>query len=128
MSELTILLPGKPGQRPGALERRAGRRHAFAGGQLVRLTAKPAFRPYQALLQNVSSQGVGLLVGGTFEPGTELAVLPRARRPGIPGVLRAHVRHTTRQPNGTWLIGCSLTHSLSGEELLALLGGTAAAA
>jgi hypothetical protein len=71
------------------------------------------------MIQNVSSTGIGLVLGRRFEPGTTLSVeLPGTdRRP-----LLARVVQVQRQPDGRWLLGCTLASRLSEEEVEQMRG------
>jgi hypothetical protein len=70
-----------------------------------------------AILQNVSAQGIGLLLTESVPPDTVLEI----EMPGRSLVKRfARVVHSTKQADG-WLVGCSLNSSLSDGELEGLL-------
>jgi hypothetical protein len=105
----------------GALEPRTELRAASRSrcGKLVRVrqvTVPPsAFR--LSLMQDVSAQGIGLLLTQPLTPGTLLEV-EVGHGSAAPWVAR--VVHSTKQEGG-WLIGCTLNHSLSDAEVKRLL-------
>ena len=104
-----------------ASPRRAERRYRCTRWHAVRLVNWAVLDVRRAALRDVSRRGIGLLTRQPFELGTVLDVHLGAGRAGAPALLRANVRHATRLPGGTWLVGCSLSRSLAGKELLALL-------
>lgn len=77
---------------------------------------------WQAKVRDVSVGGLGLVLKRRFERGAGLAIeIPAtASRPG--DTLLVKVVHTTRLPDGEWLLGCALVSQLSEDELKALVG------
>ncbi len=91
-------------------------------GVRVRVVGRPDFRPVWATVYDVSATGVGLLLPWPYPADAVLAL-------GIPGRvgdraahLSARVRHVAELPDGGVLLGCSLSRSLTGDELFTLLG------
>jgi hypothetical protein len=83
----------------------------------VRRATPPGATFRLALVQNVSTQGIGLLLTEAVPPETVLEI----EMHGQSIVKRfARVVHSTRQSDG-WLVGCSLNNSLSDGELERLL-------
>jgi hypothetical protein len=70
-----------------------------------------------AIVQNLSTQGIGLLLTEAIAPDTVLEIEIHGR-----SIVKRFVRvvHSTRQADG-WLVGCSLNSSLSDGELEVLL-------
>jgi hypothetical protein len=87
----------------------------------VRLLTQPGFQLYRAVVRDISPQGIGLLTEQPFVAGAVLAVLLPRRHTNVSGVLTAQVRRATRLPDGTWLVGCSLSRPLTEKELRTLL-------
>jgi hypothetical protein len=87
----------------------------------VRFLVKPSFYSHQGNLKDLSPKGVSLSSISCVEPGTDLAIQVHTRQDGLPMILSAQVRHCTRQSDGVWLLGCSLSRMLSDYELFALL-------
>lgn len=72
-------------------------------------------------VRDISVTGIGLLARTPVPPATFLFVELQSMVDGSARRLRARVIHVTRQSNGSWLLGCSLTDELTLEELLGLL-------
>jgi hypothetical protein len=67
----------------------------------------------EAAVDNVSGQGIGLVVPEPVESDSYLALLVD----GIVRLLLARVIHVTPQSEGAWLVGCELVSRLKDEEL-----------
>ena len=63
---------------------------------------------WEAIVRNISSDGIGLLLGRRFEPGVLLAIEVTDKNDGPMPLLLARVIHATARPEGGWLIGCCL--------------------
>lgn len=76
---------------------------------------------WPAVIRDVSTGGIGLVLSRRFERGTGLAieVPPGEQLPGE--TLLARVVHATRLADGKWLLGCAFVSTLSEEELQQLL-------
>ena len=81
-------------------------RHLCVEGGVVRLSVRPEFRGRRALLVDVSTGGIGLLMEDELEAGTML-VFELKTPPGMPSISRiARVRHSRPQPtpsDAPWL-------------------------
>jgi hypothetical protein len=75
---------------------------------------------WEATVRNISSHGVGLLLGRRFEPGVLLAIEVADQSDGQMRLLLARVVHATARPEGGWLIGCCLLNSLTDDEVQSL--------
>jgi hypothetical protein len=104
-------------------ERRHLARYLCTPPRPVRLIARPNFNSISALVHDFSLRGIGLVCDRTFEPGTLLAVQLQSRNAGLSGILTAKVKHLTDLANGKWLVGCSLSRSLTDDEVFTLLRG-----
>jgi hypothetical protein len=89
----------------------------------VRFIVRPLFRAGQAQLRDISESGVGLITAEPLSTTARLALELHTGHGSDSGLLTAWVRHATLLPDGSWLIGCSLTRNLSGSEIQALLAG-----
>ena len=121
MPNPTAPLPGRLAPDPPSVEHRAAPRYRSARRPALRVVARPTFRCVRAVVRDVSVRGLALLVAERFEPGTVLAVELRERDGEVSGVLTARVRHLRRAPGDLWLVGCSLSRTLTDDELAALL-------
>jgi hypothetical protein len=106
---------------PLRLERRAVERYPCRRSPFVRVLARPSFQMYRAFLQDVSPEGLGLVLDRSFDVGTLLAIQLRTLHAGVSGILTARVIHATPQPDGSWLLGCRLNRRLTEEEIFHLL-------
>jgi hypothetical protein len=117
----TVRVRLEPVERVPKKEHRSLPRSCSRHRPALRLLTRPGLRRYSALVRDVSQRGIGLLLQQSLEPGTMVVIeLPR-RHTGFSGILSGQVRHATLQADGCWLVGCSLTRSLSEEELNCLL-------
>ncbi len=76
---------------------------------------------WEATVRNISCEGIGLLLGRRFEPGALLAIELTEAAEGRKRLLLARVAHATQQPEGHWLVGCTLVHPLTEDEVQLLL-------
>lgn len=71
-------------------------------------------------MRDISTSGIGLLLGRRFEPGALLSIEVMDRSEGQMRLLLARVAHATARPGGGWLVGCALVNPLTDEEVAAL--------
>jgi TPP-dependent trihydroxycyclohexane-1,2-dione (THcHDO) dehydratase len=71
--------------------------------------------------QDISVNGIGLVLSQRFEPGTVLAIELLISSQSFSQTLQARVLHTTAQADGRWSAGCELLDQLSDDQLRALL-------
>jgi PilZ domain len=108
---------------PSPPERRASARRPCPGAVLVEFLVKPTFSRGRGQLRDLSAEGLGLLLLHRLDLGVVLFVRLPGLRPGSSVTQMARVMHTTRLPDGSWLVGCKLTHRLSEVQLRAVLTG-----
>ena len=72
-----------------------------------------------ARVRNVSVDRIGLLLGAPIEPGTRLTIEMKTLDPSILLTLLARVVHSTKQEEGSWIVGCKFITRPSEEDLLA---------
>jgi hypothetical protein len=101
---------------PTAMECRAATRHGYPRGAAARVLVKPLRRKQAALVRDLSTRGVGLVVADRIEPGASL-VVALCGRLGSSLLLAAQAVHATPQADGRWHIGCRLTPQLDDAEL-----------
>jgi hypothetical protein len=107
-------------------DRRQVARYSCHQRARVRFIARPSFRPYRAVLRDISTNGIGLVLDHRLEPGTVMAIQLRSKFTGLSGILSAKCTHCTPLPNGTWLLGCTLSRSLTVDEVRTLQEDTTA--
>ncbi len=83
------------------------------------LRAADGENAWDARVIDISSTGVGLLLGRRFEPGTLLAFRLEGRSGGQSYHAVARVVHATRQAEGGWLLGCALLDPLDERQVRA---------
>ena len=103
------------------MDRRGCDRYPCLRRPAVRVLARPSFQSYHAIVRDVAFRSIGLLLEKPFDTGTILAIQMRSRHTGFSGILSAQVQHTTQQADGTWLLGCTLSRSLTDDEIFQLL-------
>ena len=108
---------GPPAPQNGGAEKRTEPRRLCRRLVRIRRAMPPGAASRLAIVQNVSTHGIGLLLTEPFPAETLLEI----EMPGPSIVKRfARVVHSTKQADG-WLVGCSLNSSLSDGELERLL-------
>jgi hypothetical protein len=80
----------------------------------------PSRVPLQVQIRDLSASGIGLINECAVEEGTFLMITLRAQRLEL--VVRARIVHATEQKDGSWLLGCALSRSLTSKELEELAG------
>jgi hypothetical protein len=111
--------PGRSGRSIGR-ERRGEPRHPCRQAACCYSLTTKQLERYWAWIRDVSLRGVGLLLSRKFEPDTLLIIEVRSTQRRLLLPLTARVVHSSRQPEGDWLIGCLFTRELNSEELHAL--------
>jgi hypothetical protein len=81
---------------------------------LVTIADDPWGAPLRAILDNLSEQGMGLVLLRPIELGATLLVQLRSRQAGSHQTLHARVVHASLLSDGMWLVGCTLASELSG--------------
>lgn len=76
---------------------------------------------WEATVRNISCDGIGLLLGRRFEPGALLSIELTESSQERQRLLLARVAHATPQPDGKWLVGCTLLNPLGEDEIQTLL-------
>lgn len=72
-------------------------------------------------IHDVSVTGIGLIVNSCFRSGAILEVRVGNGPSGVARPVLARVKQATAQPDGTWLLGCTLVSRLSDADLQALV-------
>src|SRR5262245_32071694 len=118
-------MPDKPSppQAAPSRERRASARHLCPHGAVIPYLLKPDYDRGEAVLRDLSTDGMCLLLGHPLNVGAMLVVRLPGLLPGATVTRVAHVTHATPQEGGGWLIGCRLAHSLSDSQIRRALQG-----
>src|SRR5262245_43968556 len=113
----------QPAELNGRLpaERRVRVRHPVSPETAGRFGAFRRQGAVSAQVVNVSTDGLGLLLGYGLPPGTSLVIEFRVPGEADAPALLARVAHATAQGDGTWLIGCAFDLPLTDDELRVLL-------
>ena len=72
-------------------------------------------------IKNVSSEGIGLIVGRKLEPGLLLAVTITNPTKPFNKTLMVRVMHVTEQAGGSYLVGGAFTTALAYDELTTMV-------
>jgi hypothetical protein len=78
-------------------------------------------RPWKAMIRDLSTTGIGMVLNQSFETGTQLAIELNSPDGLLAYTVLTRVVHATRLPNGSHVVGCSFVRELSEEELRNLL-------
>jgi hypothetical protein len=106
-------------------ERRASVRYScdpesFSDNSCRPITA-PKKEAWPALIRDLSTSGIGIVINRRFEPGTLLTVdLEDAERTTQRSLLVRVVRISQENP-ASWVHGCTFTYKMSEAELLDLM-------
>jgi hypothetical protein len=76
---------------------------------------------WPAIVADISTTGIGLVVGIRHDPGTTLPIDLYCTSSGYTRSLRVRVVRTQRMPDGHWFCGCRFDEPIHHEELDALL-------
>jgi PilZ domain len=106
---------------PGAPERRRQPRQACPAGCQVLFIVRPSFQANRARVRDISEGGIGLVIPHSLDAGARLGIDLCGPRDGDSGLVTASVRHVTSLGDGSWLVGCSLSHNLADSEMRSLL-------
>jgi hypothetical protein len=74
-----------------------------------------------ALVKDISSTGLRLVLRRCYEPGRALAVSWRYPHGGTQHTLLVHVVHSHNDGSGTWHVGCSMVCQISDKQLAELV-------
>jgi PilZ domain len=119
MPKPTLLVQAEFSEGLSEAERRLAERYFLDRKPPTCLLTRPNLEYLNALLENVSVNGIQLLVDRPLEPGTVLALRLTSGRFSV--IESAHVIYARPRPEGEWVIGCKLAAPLSGSELESLL-------
>jgi len=119
MSHTAVLLPQEC--ISGAAERRAWVRYPCELSSSCQPIVASRSGRWSAKIRNISAGGVGISLDRRFELQTLLSIEAQQEGSESSVSFLARVMHVTRQEDGTWLLGCSLRHPLSDEDLKGLL-------
>jgi hypothetical protein len=119
MAEPAYLVQAELSPALSRAERRMAERHFCRRRPEVRLLTRPGLQVLNARVENVSSNGLRLLVGGPLEPGTILGLQLRNDRPSL--IQSARVVYAKQHSEGEWAVGCKLSVPLSAGELKSLV-------
>ena len=113
--------PTETVRAPQAAERRAWVRYPSRRLEMIwHLFGMKAPEQRQARIQDISTQGVGLLVDRSFAQGSVLVLrLPGTSLERRPVLVR--VKHLQPLPNGQFKVGCTFVVPLSDEQLAELI-------
>jgi hypothetical protein len=113
-----IVVQGAPAILPE--ERRASVRYrSDAKGSCQTLSVRRE-TSWNAIVRDISPEGIGLLLARRFEPGVLVAIELTAAGDDQTRLLLARVAHATARPEGDWLVGCTLVSPLTNDEIQAL--------
>jgi hypothetical protein len=110
--------PRTTGQNPA--ERRVSVRYQSSLKGSCQTLSAHRETSWEAVIRDISPEGVGLLLSRRFEPGALLNIELTDSGDGQKRLLLARVVHATARPEGGWLIGCELISPLTNDEVQAL--------
>jgi hypothetical protein len=111
--------PTEPDGAPAVTERRTAERYPSDLLTSVHPLALPKKESVAAMVKDVSTGGISLVIRYRFEPGTLLVIdIDGASDSGAHPLL-GRVVHTTPRADGRWVLGCALRRQLSAEQLQA---------
>lgn len=102
-------------------DRRVRDRYLFGRHPQVKMIVKPHFRAQRAAIRDLSTKGVGLVLGRLLEPQTTVAIQMRSLTANQTWIGMARVRHVTCLESGIWLLGCTFARSLDDNDVASLI-------
>ncbi len=116
----------KPVPQPTGAERRASVRYpcsedSFGPDNSCRPITATRKESWSAVVRDLSTGGVGILVNRRFEPGTLLSVELQDPEKTAARTLLVRVVRLIQQDKDHWLLGCAFTTKLSEADLLTLM-------
>ncbi|MBL8794739.1 MAG: PilZ domain-containing protein [Planctomycetia bacterium] len=118
-------MPAEQTEKKGA-ERRGSVRYpcsaeSFSTDNSCRPITATKREAWTAIIRDLSTGGMGIIVPRRFEPGTLLTIdLEDAARTSHNSFV-VRVMHITQETENSWLLGCAFTSKLSEAELLSLM-------
>jgi len=106
---------------PSGKERRQAVRYLCGHRTMLQPISLREVAPLPVQVRDISATGLGLVSRVPLALGTFISLELQSMLSGTTRRLRARVIHTTRQRNGSWLLGCMLADELESEELHGLL-------
>lgn len=110
----------KTPERVGA-ERRIAKRHPCDLKVNDRLVVSVGLSSWPAIVADISTTGIGLVLGVRHDPGAALQIELFCASNGYARSIRAQIVRTKRMPDGYWFCGCAFDEQLDHGELNALL-------
>jgi hypothetical protein len=106
---------------PMGAERRRAVRYSCDLQVNDRLVVSIGTSSWPAVVADISTTGIGLVVGVRHDPGTTLPIDLYCTASGYARSLRVRVVRTQRMADGHWFCGCRFDEQLQHEELNQLL-------
>jgi len=100
-----------------ATERRIAIRRQPAMGTVCRLTTNDGGPPALALIWNISTTGISMLLHEPREPGTTVAGLLEIMTNGHTMPIAARVVHVKKLATGDYYIGATFPRAISSDEM-----------
>lgn len=106
---------------PVGAERRTSVRHPCGLQVNDRLVVSVGLSSWPAIVQDISTTGIGLVLGIRHDPGAALAIELFCTTNGYSRNVRAQIVRTRRLPDGYWFCGCAFAEQLEHRDLSSLL-------
>jgi hypothetical protein len=106
---------------PRGAERRQAVRYSCDLKVNDRLIVSMGSSSWPAVVADISTTGIGLVVGIRHDPGTTLPLDLYCTANGFSLALRVRVVRTQRMPDGHWFCGCRFDEQIGHQELNAIL-------
>ena len=106
---------------PKEAERRTAARFHWSLVNFCPLFANIEGDSWLAKVQNISGEGISLIVRNWVKPGTELSIELVNTTQLFLCKLQLRVTYVQEYPNGYWILGGSFTEKLSDDQIRALL-------
>jgi hypothetical protein len=104
------------------VERRASVRLQSTAAGFCQSLSRQREESWQAIVRDISCNGIGLLLPRRFEPGALLTIELAEAGTERKHLLLVRVVRAAPQPENKWLLGCALMNPLAEDEVRLLLG------
>jgi hypothetical protein len=114
-------VPDKSGNERRASVRYTCDPESFSPENSCRPITAPSREAWSAIVRDLSTSGIGIIVNRRFEPGTLLKVDLEDAEHTTSTTLLVRVARISQEDPTSWLLGCTFTTKMTESDLLSLM-------